>query len=61
MKEPEFKKRCRTCKYRTMMSHNKHMSAIACGYILATGHMRGMPGEQCTRYEKGEPVRNHEF
>lgn len=41
-------KKCKNCKYRTNFSGG---NVYGCQYILITGHMRGCPVEDCTKYE----------
>ncbi|MGC4018925.1 MAG: hypothetical protein QM793_06680 [Muricomes sp.] len=43
---------CKSCKYRSSEQSKKH----GCDYIDVVGHSRGCEVEECSVYEKGNPV-----
>lgn len=55
MWNPEGKvpQKCKTCRWRSNVLH-----LYTCDYMYLTGKSRGCkPGDECTRYEKGERVK----
>ena len=56
-KEPEWKKRCRKCRYSTLM-HGCREQMIACYYIAIKEERRGCPGAECDKFtprRRGRP------
>lgn len=52
LKEPEWKKRCRRCKYHTLMySLEMRGNNIACYYYGFTGERKNCSGENCDKFE----------
>ena len=49
-KEPEWKKRCRKCKYSVLMT-GMRVQTIACYYIAMKEERRGCPGSECDKFE----------
>ena len=51
-KEPKWKKRCRRCKYHTIMTGGDIKGdTTACYYIGMTEKRRGCPGAHCDKFE----------
>lgn len=49
---------CKTCKFREHDSNTiKIAKKISCIYILIKQHSRGCSCENCSKYEKGEPIK----
>lgn len=55
-------KLCNTCIYRPSQQDRMGLK-MRCDYIGITGHMRGCPVENCTRYKRGRRivVKRHQF
>ena len=51
-RDSSYKKRCRKCKYSTIMHGIKYQkSVLACYYLGITGERRGCKASECDKYE----------
>lgn len=50
---------CKTCKYRC--GKYDKAKGVGCDYLCKVGHSRGCKVEDCSVYEKGEPVKRQAF
>ena len=50
-KEPEYKKRCRKCKYHVKLSVPGYGPYTACDYLEKRNELRGCPASECDKFE----------